>query len=162
MGQREVEIYRTHPEVTISKTNSYPLASLVDVAVQQPKLPDLKEHHKQQQQARAASRYDRAKYVLVRAERSKQLYLLQEDRLVTTERGYPLTSGSAARITSAPSEMSSKSGLASGHLPRPPSNGGRGGDVILNERSGMYDIHFSRRYSATPIYNIESLHNNMY
>jgi hypothetical protein len=188
LGQREVEIYRTHPEVTISKTNSprhgyndqNPLASLVDVAVQQPKLPDLKErqmqlHHQQQQQARAASQYDRAKYEMyenhreryqgipggsnpadqrgggppasssqivqqVRAERSKQLYLLQGDRVVTTERGYPLTSGSAARITSAPSEMSSKSGLASGHLPRPPSNGGRGGDVpavILNERSGM-------------------------
>ena len=48
---REVEIYRTNPEVTISKTNSprqpqpyndqsNPLDSLVNVAIQQPKLPD--------------------------------------------------------------------------------------------------------------------------
>ena len=193
LGQREVEIYRTHPEVTISKTNSprhgynehNPLSSLVDVAVQQAKLPDTKErqmqlHHQQQQQARAASQYDRAKYEMygeshrqeqryanpgmpggssssdprtapltassqivqqVRAERSKQLYLLQGDRVVTAERGYPISAGSAARITSAPSEMASKSSAAQGgHLPRPPSNGGRGGDVpavILNERSGM-------------------------
>ena len=179
IGQREVEIYRTHPEVTISKTNSprhgyseqNPLASLVDVAVQQPKLPDLKErqmqlHHQQQQQARAASQYDRAKYEMyenhrdrypgnpvdarsappasssqlvqqVRAERSKQqLFLLQGDRVVAAERGYPMSSSSAARITSAPSEMAAKAAS----LPRPPSNGGRGGDapaVIISERSGM-------------------------
>ena len=178
LGQREVEIYRTHPEVTISKTNSprhgyseqNPLASLVDVAVQQPKLPDLKErqmqlHHQQQQQARAASQYDRAKFEYenhrerfpgnpadvrgvppassaqivqqVRAERSKQLYLLQGER-VANERAYQLTPTSAARITSAPSEMAAKSAASS--IPRPPSNGGRGGDVpavIINERSGM-------------------------
>ena len=56
ISHREVEIYRTpsHPEVTISKTNSprqqhgayndqnNPLDSLVNVAIQQPKLPDLK------------------------------------------------------------------------------------------------------------------------
>ena len=50
ISHREVEIYRTHPEVTISKTNSprhgyndqNPLASLVDVAIQQAKLPDIK------------------------------------------------------------------------------------------------------------------------
>ena len=50
ISHREVEIYRTHPEVTISKTSSprhgyndqNPLASLVDVAIQQAKLPDLK------------------------------------------------------------------------------------------------------------------------
>lgn len=200
-GQREVEIYRTHPEVTISKTNSprhgyndqNPLASLVDVAVQQPKLPDLKErqmqlHHQQQQQARVASQYDRAKYEVqenhrqeryasqvgpggsssfdprgppgnssqivqqVRAERSKQLYLLQGDRVVTTERGYPLTSSSAARITTAPSEM--KSVQAPGHLPRPPSSGGRGGDVpavIINERSGMGGHTESRTVTAASL-----------
>jgi hypothetical protein len=54
-GHREVEIYRTNPEVTISKTSSprhppsvphdgssvhNPLTSLSDVAVQQPKLPE--------------------------------------------------------------------------------------------------------------------------
>ena len=50
ISHREVEIYRTHPEVTISKTSSprhgyneqNPLASLVDVAIQQAKLPDIK------------------------------------------------------------------------------------------------------------------------
>ena len=45
---REVEIYRTHPEVTISKTNiprtagGDRLADLANLAIQQPKLPDLR------------------------------------------------------------------------------------------------------------------------
>ncbi|XP_059091907.1 nuclear receptor corepressor 2-like isoform X2 [Tigriopus californicus] len=104
LGHREVEIYRTNPEVTISKTSSprqifenNALASLVDVAVQQPKLPDGKDRAAQiQRQA-----YERQLYEMrvaasqaasmgparasggditlqVRNERAKQLSLMQD------------------------------------------------------------------------------------
>ncbi len=83
LGHREVEIYRSNPEVTISKTSSSPrqqqqhaygdhnnpLASLVDVALQQQKLPDVgKERERaaaallQQQQAAAAAAASRQVY----------------------------------------------------------------------------------------------------
>ena len=70
-AHREVEIYRANPEVTISKTSSSPrnayadnnaLASLVDVAVQQPKLPDGKDRLPHGSQLLQRQAYDRQLY----------------------------------------------------------------------------------------------------
>lgn len=113
LGHREVEIYRTNPEVTISKTSSprqifenNALASLVDVAVQQPKLPDGKDRAAQiQRQVYERQMYDMRVSqaaamstargssgditLQVRNERAKQLSLMQDkDRY---ERSVPLS-----------------------------------------------------------------------
>jgi hypothetical protein len=93
-SHREVEIYRSNPEVTISKTSSprhnygdaNALSSLVDVAVQQKKLHEGSAAVLQQQAAAAAAAA--AHGVAMRPgydARQQQLYNLEKSRYATTQ-----------------------------------------------------------------------------